>query len=110
VERTNKEELLMPIVLAVVAALGGLAFWRRNKIEEDASKISNAAREKYTKMRSGRKDLLVELGERVYAKSTGEGDETNESEIDRLIGELEQIDAASESEESEPAVEANASI
>jgi hypothetical protein len=99
------EELLMRVFLAVVAALGGLAFWRRKQIEEEATKISIVARENYTKMRSGRRDLLVQLGEVVYAKSTGDGDEeTNDKEIDRLIGELEQIDAASESEESEPAV------
>ncbi|MGI9596935.1 MAG: hypothetical protein ACR2QK_12290 [Acidimicrobiales bacterium] len=100
----------MPIFLAIVAVIGGLGFWRRKQIEEEAQKFSTAARQNYSNMRSGRKDLLVELGERVYAKSTGDEEENNDTEIDRLIGALVQIDANSGSDDKEPAVEADASL
>ena len=95
----------MPIVLAILAALGGLAFWRRKQLGEEAQKIGSAARQTVHEMRSGRKDLLVELGERTYNKSIGEEDSSNQAEISRLIGELVQIDAANKGDE-EPAEEA----
>lgn len=99
----------MPVVLAVVAALGGLVFWRRKQFGQEAQKFGSAARQTVHELRSGRKDLLLELGERVYAKSTGDEDPAAEAEISRLIGELVQIDAATKSEE-EPAVETDTAV
>jgi len=98
----------MPVVMAVVAALGGLAFWRRRQLGQEAQKLSDSARHAVQEMRSGRKELLVELGEHVYAKSVGDGDPSNEDEISRIIGELAEIDTADESDQE--AVEADATV
>lgn len=82
------------------AALGGLAFWRRNHLKDDAEKVAavavdakEAAMSRVAVVRSGRKALLVELGEAVYAGRTGSGGDAS-AEIDRLVGELEEVDAA----------------
>jgi len=96
----------MPALLALIAALGGVAVWRRKTIREDAQRLNSAARTTVAGIRSGRKDLLMELGERTYARSTGDEDSDNEAEISRLIGELVQIDAASKEEEPVSGVDA----
>lgn len=89
----------MPVLLAMMAALGGLAIWRRKKIGEDAQRFGSAARQTVHGIRSGRKELLVELGERVYARSTGDDEDDNEAEISRLIGRLVQIDAVTKDDD-----------
>lgn len=100
----------MPVLLAIIAALGGLAFWRRKKLGEDAQRLKGAARQTVDQMRSRRKDLLVELGERTYAKSIGEEDADNEAEISRLISALTEIDASDKEteEDAEAGVEPEA--
>lgn len=93
------------------AALGGLAFWRRKHLKDDAEKMTAVAKDATSKVtaaaqdaktaaasrlavaRSGRKALLVELGEAVYASRTDPGSDAT-AEIDRLVGELEKLDAA----------------
>ncbi len=108
----------MPVFLAIAAVLGGLAFWRRKQIGDEAKKLESTARQAVNEMRSGRKDLLVELGERVYAQSTGDAGPDNDDEISRLVGELVQIDAANKQEEAgeatdeseEPAADADAAV
>ena len=86
----------MPIVLVILAALGGVAIWRRKSIQRDAQKVSEAARQQMHKMRSGRKDLYAELGKHVYAKSNGDNGVDHDAEIERIIGELAALDAAEE--------------
>ncbi len=93
------------------AALGGLAFWRRKHLKEDAEKVTAVAKDATSRVttvaqdakdaassrmaaaRSGRKALLVELGEALYASRTDPGSDTD-AEIDRLVAELEKLDAA----------------
>lgn len=82
------------------AALGGLVFWRRKHLKEDAEKVSAVARDtraaatsRVAVARSGRKSLLVQLGEAVYASRTDSGGDAT-AEIDRLVGELEELDLA----------------
>ena len=96
----------MPILLAVLAALGGVAIWRRKKIGSDAQRVGDAARQTVQKMTSSRKDLMAELGSHVYAQSTGDTEVDHEAEIKRIIGELEALDATSD--ESSDAEEAAA--
>lgn len=82
------------------AALGGLVFWRRNHLKDDAEKVAAAATDakgaamsRVAVVRSGRKALLVQLGEAVYAGRTESGGDAS-AEIDRLVAELEEVDAA----------------
>lgn len=82
------------------AALGGLAFWRRKHLKDDAEKVATAAVDakeaamsRVAVVRSGRKALLVQLGEAVYASRTESGGDAS-AEIDRLVVELEEVDAA----------------
>jgi hypothetical protein len=82
------------------AALGGLAFWRRNHLKDDAEKVATvavdakeAAMSRVAVARSGRKALLVQLGEAVYASRTESGGDAS-ADIDRLVAELEEVDAA----------------
>lgn len=86
----------MPIVLAVLAAFGGVAFWRRKKIGSDAQRVGDAARQTVQKMRSSRKDLMVELGRHVYAQSTGDTESDHEAEIKRIIAELQALDSSTD--------------
>ncbi len=90
----------MRVLLAIGAALGGLAFWRRKHLKDDAEKVTVAAKDakdaamsRVAAARSGRKTLLVQLGEAVYAGRTESGNGAT-AEIDRLVGELEALDAA----------------
>jgi hypothetical protein len=77
-----------------------LAFWRRNHLKSDAEKVaavakdaSAAATSRVAAARSGRKGLLVELGEAVYTGRTDPDADTT-ADIDRLVGQLEDLDAA----------------
>ncbi len=87
----------MPIVLAVLAALSGVAIWRRKSIRSDAHKVSEAARQGVQKVRSGRKDLYAELGQHVYAKSTEDNGDGHDGDIERIIEELGALDAEEQS-------------
>jgi hypothetical protein len=91
--------MLRPL-LAIGAAVGGLAFWRRHHLKSDAEKVTAVAKDAtatatsyVAAARSGRKRLLVELGDAVYTGRT-DGDADTTADIDRLVGELEQLDAA----------------
>jgi hypothetical protein len=77
-----------------------LAFWRRNHLKSDAEKVaavakdaSAAATSRVAAARSGRKGLLVELGEAVYTGRTDPDADTT-VDVDRLVGQLEDLDAA----------------
>lgn len=83
----------MPKLIAMLAAFGGITIWRRKKVRSDVEAIGAAARDSVHGLRTGRKALLTELGERAYARSTGDDDPDNEGEISRIVGELVQIDA-----------------
>lgn len=94
----------MPILLAVLAGLGGVAIWRRKKLRSDAQRVGDAARQTAGKIRSSRKDLMAELGRHVYAQSIGDTETDHEAEIERIIGELEALDSdASDSPDVEEA-------
>ncbi len=58
-----------------------------------AKDAKDAAMSRVAAARSGRKALLVQLGEAVYAGRSEPGDDAT-AEIDRLVGELEALDAA----------------
>jgi hypothetical protein len=85
----------MPFVLAVIAALGGVAFWRRKKIGDDASRISEAARSRVQEYRSDKKKLLTELGQHYYSNSTNGDDADHEAEMARIVGQLIELDGKS---------------
>jgi hypothetical protein len=77
-----------------------LAFWRRNHLKSDAEKVAAVAKDataaatsRVAAARSGRKGLLAELGEAVYTGRTDPDADTT-ADIDRLVGELEELDAA----------------
>ncbi len=91
--------MLRPL-LAIGAVIGGLAFWRRDHLKSDAEKVAAVAKDatatatsRVAAARSGRKGLLVELGEAVYTGRT-DSDADTTGDVDRLVGELEQLDAA----------------
>jgi hypothetical protein len=91
--------MLRPL-LVIGAAIGGLAFWRRDHLKGDAEKVAAVAKDataaatsRVAAARSGRKGLLAELGEAVYTGRTDPDADTT-ADIDRLVGELEELDAA----------------
>ena len=91
--------MLRPL-LVIGAAIGGLAFWRRDHLNSDADKVAAVAKDataaatsRVAAARSGRKGLLVQLGEAVYTGRTDPDADTT-ADIDRIVGELEQLDAA----------------
>jgi hypothetical protein len=98
-ELSGGHKLMHPFIW-IGAALGGLAFWRRKHLKEDAEKVTAVAKDakaaatsRVAVARSGRKSLLVQLGEAVYASRTDPGGDAT-AEIDRLVGDLEELDAA----------------
>jgi len=85
----------MPVLMAIFAALGGIAFWRRRQIGDDARKISDAARSRVQHSRSGKKRLLTELGRHYYASSTNGDDVDHQAEMARIVHQLVDIEAES---------------
>ena len=93
------------------AALGALAFWRRKHLKEDAEKVTTVAKDagsrvsaaaqdarvaataRMAEARSGRKALVLELGEAVYAGRADSGSDMD-AEVERLVGAIAEIDAA----------------
>ncbi|MGI9616666.1 MAG: hypothetical protein ACR2QO_27355 [Acidimicrobiales bacterium] len=83
----------MPIILAIGAALGGLAIWRRKKIGSDVQSVKDAARNTAQKMRSDPEKLFNELGHHVYDQATGDTEVDHDVEIKRIVGEIRDLDA-----------------
>lgn len=81
---------------AAAAAIGGLVFWRRDQIGRGAQRVGNATRQSIHDKRSGRKELLTQLGEHVYANSTGDEGVDHDADIARIISELQEIDSQRE--------------
>ncbi len=89
----------MPLLMAIIAAVGGIAFWRRKTIRDDAQRINDAARSRVQTHRSDRKKLLTELGQHYYANSTNGDDVDHLAEMTRLVDQLIEIDSESADED-----------
>lgn len=88
----------MPLLVAIVGAVSGLAFWRRKKLKDDAQRIGEAARDRVQR-RPARKKLLTELGQHYYAESTNGDDVDHQAEMARIVDQLSEIDSESAGED-----------
>ncbi len=81
------------LLVVVAAAVGGLAFWRRKSLKDDAGRVAEAAKGATARVTSGstRKSLLVELGEAVYTDRV-DPDADLATEIDRLVIDLRDLE------------------
>ena len=94
-----------PLLLISAAAAAGVAVWRRKSLKSDAEKAAAVAKDTAakatTRVTSGvRASKFRKLGEAVYADRT-DTDTDNTSEIDRLLSELQAIDAPTPTSDAE---------
>lgn len=99
----------MRLVAVIVAALGGLAFWRRKTLRSDAEKVTEAAKSATARVAagSGRRALLTELGEAVYTQRTDPAADMA-ADIDRLVIDLRELDVEAEAEAASASEQADA--
>jgi ribosome recycling factor len=55
------------LVLLVAAVIGGLAFWRRKTLKDDATKVTEAAKSQVSKIKGEAPDDVVDIRQQAEA-------------------------------------------
>ena len=88
----------MLLFLAAIAALGGLAFWRRHTLKDDAAKAAAAGKDAAAKAVAAGKDTAAKVTTRVHGDAEAEGRQDTDTDAAEAEAGSGADDSADESE------------